>query len=162
MITCQHCSHQNPDSARFCEECGTELHDPRRAAQEADEIEAEFRLDQVRKARSAFLVVGALQLLAGALGAVMAPPGAAMFVLGAEVVVALVFFGLAWWCKAQPFAAAIVGLFIYGGLHLMAAVGDPSTIYKGIIVKVIVIVVLVRAVKAGIAHRQFVRSRGMG
>lgn len=162
MIACQQCNHQNSDSSRFCEGCGVALHDPRRAVREADEIEAEFRLDQVRKARSAFLVVGVLQLLAGVLGAVMAPPGAAMFVLGAEVVVAIVFFGLAWWCSKQPFAAAVVGLFVYAGLHTLAALGDPSSIYKGIIVKVIVIVVLVRAVKAGIAYRQFVRSRGMG
>jgi|SRR5690606_11986290 len=162
MIACSACDHQNPDGSSFCEGCGTELRDLRKAAQLADEVEAEFRLDQVKKARTAFLVVGALQVVGGLIAGAVAPVGQGTFVLVAELVVAAVFFGLAWWCSRQPFAAAIVGLFVFAGLHLTAAVLDPSSIYKGIIIKVIVIVVLVRAVKAGFAYREFVRSRGMG
>lgn len=161
MITCTGCQHHNPDGSSFCEGCGTELHDPRKLDHEADVIEAEFRLEQVKKARGAFLAVGALQIVGGLLGAAMAPAGFGGVILAAEVVVALLFFGLAWWCSRQPFAAAIVGLFLFAGLHLASAVVDPSSIYKGIIIKVIVIVVLVRAVKAGFAYREFVRSRGM-
>lgn len=162
MIACSACDHQNPDGSSFCEGCGTELRDLRKVAQIADEVEAEFRLDQVKKARTAFLVVGVLQVVGGLIAGAVAPVGQGTFVLIAELAVAAVFFGLAWWSSRQPFAAAIVGLFVFAGLHLTAAMLDPLSIYKGIIIKVIVIVVLVRAVKAGFAYREFVRSRGMG
>jgi hypothetical protein len=162
MIACSSCAHENPNGASFCEGCGAKLSDPRKAAIEADAVEAEFRLDQVKKARGAFLVVGVLQVVGGLIAGATAPTGDGAFYLVAELVVAAVFFGLAWWCSHQPFAAAIVGLFVFAGLHLTAALLDPSAIYKGIIVKVIVIVMLVRAIKAGFEYRQFVRSRGMG
>ncbi len=162
MLTCQRCTHQNPDASRFCEACGVTLHDPAVAEQHADEIEASFRLDQVKKARTAFIVVAVLQVVAGFLGSAMAGPDEAGLILVSELILATVFFGLAFWASKQPFAAAIVGLFLYAGLHLLAAIGDPSTIYKGIIIKVIVVGMLVRAIKAGFEYRQFVRSRGMG
>lgn len=162
MLACSSCDHQNPDGSSFCESCGTALNDPLEAAHQADAVEAEFRLDQVKKARTAFLVVGVLQVVGGLIAGATAPAGEGAFFLVAELVVAALFFGLAWWCSYQPFAAAIVGLFLFTGLHLTAAVLDPSSIYKGIIVKVIVIVMLVRAVKAGFEYREFVRGRGMG
>lgn len=162
MITCQECNHQNPDGSEFCEACGTKLRDPRKAAQEADAIEADFMLDQVKKARSAFLVVGVLAVLGGLLGFAIDEEGLGTFVLVIQLVLAGVFFGLAWWCSRQPFAAAVAGLAIFSGLHGLNAIVDPSTLYQGIIIKIIVIVVLVRAVQAGIKHREFVRSRGIG
>lgn len=162
MIQCTACRHDNPDGSGFCEGCGAALHDPKKAAREADEVEAEFMLDQAKKGRSAFFVIGSLQLLAAGIEATMVPDGLGVFALIAGVILAGLFFLLAWWCSRQPFIASIIGLFLFAGLHVLAAVNDPATIYKGIIVKGIVIMMLVRAVKAGFAHREFVRSRGMG
>ena len=161
MIECTACRHENLNGSGFCESCGAALADPRQAARAADEVEAEFMLDQAKKGRVALLVVGGLQTLAGVFEAVMADAGLELFVFAVNLGLAGVFFGLAWWCRWQPFAAAIVGLFLFAGLHLLNAIVDPSVILNGIIVKVIVITMLVRAVKAGLAHREFVRSRGM-
>lgn len=162
MFACPQCDHENPHASRFCEGCGSALQDPRAAEMEADSVEAEFHLDRVRKARGAFVLLGVLQLVAGGLSAMSAPDGMGTIFFAVEATLAAIFFGLAWWCTKQPFAAAMVGLILYGGLHLVATIVDPSTLFQGIVVKVIVIAILVRAVRAGITHRHFMRSRGMG
>ncbi len=48
-----------------------------------------------------------------------------------------------------PLAAAVVSLVLFLTLHLANAVLEPSSIYKGMIVKVLFIVVLVKAIQAG-------------
>lgn len=58
------------------------------------------------------------------------------------------------WAKKQPFPAAIVALILFGTLVLFGAVQDPESIYKGIVLKVIFIAVLVKAVQAGYEVRK--------
>ena len=46
------------------------------------------------------------------------------------------------------------------GLHGLDAIADPSTIFKGIIMKVVVIGMLIGAVRNGLNHREFQNERG--
>jgi len=149
----------NPLGSNFCEVCGTSMTEVAAAERMADEAEASVMLERVKKARTALIIVGAFQVL----GTVF------MFALGNtdEVTagimfgVAAVFFGLAWWASKNPFGAAVVGLVLFVTIHLGDAVLDPTAIYKGIIVKVIVVVILVKAIRDGLAYRAFQKSRGL-
>lgn len=159
MLTCPECSHANPRGTKFCEACGASVESVAEREREADEIEAAFLLEQVKKARTALLVVAVLQVIGTvAFAALQQVDGAATATMAS---IAVVFFGLAWWCKKNPFAASIVGLVVFVTVHLADAIVDPSAIVRGIIVKVIVIVVLVRAIGAGLKYRAFRRERGL-
>jgi hypothetical protein len=68
--------------------------------------------------------------------------GAAFGLCGAHVLLYL-------WAKKQPFPATLVALVLFGTLQLLNAVMDPSTIYKGIVLKIVFVMVLIKAVQAG-------------
>ncbi len=53
------------------------------------------------------------------------------------------------WAKKQPFPATIVALVLFVTLQLFFATQDPSSIYKGILIKIVFVSVLVKAVQAG-------------
>jgi hypothetical protein len=58
-----------------------------------------------------------------------------------------IFAALYVWARSNPYPACITGLCLYIAIHLLAAVGDPTSLYKGLIVKVIVIGVLVSSIR---------------
>ena len=160
MLSCAQCQHANARTLKFCESCGASLADVAAAERLADESEAEVMLLEVKKAQGAIGLVAILQVIIAvlflALGQIETTGMVVMLGIGA------VFGGLWVWCKSNPLAASIVALLVFASMHMAEAVVDPSTITNGIILKVIVTVVLVRAISAGLKHREFVRERGMG
>ncbi len=54
---------------------------------------------------------------------------------------------LGFWTKKKPYTAIICALTLYGLFILLNAFLDISTIYKGIIIKVIIIVTLVKGLR---------------
>jgi hypothetical protein len=72
--------------------------------------------------------------------------------------IAAMFLGLAFWAKRNPLPAAIVGLVLYITVHLLDALADPTAIARGVLIKVIIVVVLVRAISAGAKHRALARA----
>ena len=63
--------------------------------------------------------------------------------IGIIVGVALIFAGLALWTKKKPFAALLTALILYGSLLILDGIFEPSTIFRGIILKVGIIVSLI-------------------
>lgn len=160
MLTCSQCQRANVSSLKFCESCGASLADVAAAERMADESEAEVMLLEVKKAQGAIGIVAILQVVVGlvflALGKVDTTGVIVMVGIGG------VFGGLWVWCRTNPLAASIVGLLVFTSLHLTEAIIDPKTILSGIVIKIIVVVVLVKAIAAGLEHREFTRARGMG
>jgi hypothetical protein len=160
MLTCAQCQHANARSLKFCESCGASLADVAAAERMADESEAAVMLLEVKKAQGAIGIVAVLQVVVAlvylAMGTVDTTGVVVMVGIGG------VFGGLWVWCKTNPLAASIVGLLVFTSLHLTEAIIDPSTIKSGIFIKIFVVVVLVKAIAAGLKHREFVRERGMG
>ncbi|MEX1363162.1 MAG: zinc ribbon domain-containing protein [Nannocystaceae bacterium] len=159
MLRCPQCAQPNPLGSNFCEACGASMAEVAAAERLADEAEAEVMLERVRKARTALLIVAVFQVLGTVV--MLAIGNVDSMTAGAMGILAAVFFGLAWWAKGNPFAAAVVGLVLFLSVHLADAVIDPSQIYKGIIVKVIVVVILVKSIRDGLAYRSFRNSRGL-
>jgi peptidoglycan/LPS O-acetylase OafA/YrhL len=121
---------------------------------------------KMRKASGALLAVAILQTILGPVMLMMAKADAerkagagAVFEiqpLAYAIVfgVAAAFFALYVWSRVQPFAAAIVGLVLFISIWLMDVIADPTMIAKGILIKIIVIVVLVKAIQAGSEYRK--------
>ncbi|TAD92409.1 MAG: hypothetical protein EAY75_02705 [Bacteroidetes bacterium] len=64
-----------------------------------------------------------------------------------ELAVAAVFLGCAIWSYRNPTPAFVTALICYVLVHTVVAIDDPTTILRGIILKVCVIIGLVKACK---------------
>lgn len=172
-IVCPHCGAESAGGA-FCESCGKALPaampgGPRVVSADAAPTTTVGRRmvgDELtrtqKKASGALLAVGILQLILGGIlyAVVKNSPAAAEnaaeinLTLAVVIGVGLIYFALYFWAKRSPLPAAIVGLVLYLTLLLIDAVADPTSIARGIIIKIIIIVVLVRAIQAGLKHKQ--------
>ncbi|QQR86214.1 MAG: hypothetical protein IPJ76_16700 [Flavobacteriales bacterium] len=97
--------------------------------------------EQVRKARHALFVVAALNMIPYLIAG-----GAVLIVTG--LVISGIFLGLAFWTKHKPLPAIITALSLYGLLIVLAAIENPTSLFSGIILKVIVISALIYALRA--------------
>lgn len=76
------------------------------------------------------------------------------------LVVGAIYFGLWFWAKSAPFPAALTGLILFGSLWFGEILIDPSMIWRGILIKVIIVAVLVKAVQAGLEYRKLQAKAG--
>lgn len=177
--SCPHCGAANSPDGAFCESCGKALPTlttggPRvvptagyAASAAGRAIQSEELKAQAKKAAGALLAVAILQAVMGTLLVTVAGRRKDMAGLDLTLVyftvygVGVVFFALYLWARKNPFPAAIAGLVVYVTVHLLDAVADPSALTRGILVKVIVIVILVRAIQAGAKHRTLIRLEGL-
>jgi len=172
--TCPHCGAENELSAQFCASCGKAMavssSGPRvveggamagtSAGQRAQEKELQ------KKAKSASHALLAVAILATLAIAVVwmnvkdfwGQPevgGIAKAMMLAQVVMAVGYYGLWIWSRSNPLPAAIVGLVIFMSLIVanLIMIG-PQSLIHGIIVKFIIVAVLVKAIQAGMQHKQ--------
>ena len=62
-------------------------------------------------------------------------------------VVAAIYVGLGFWAGKKPYVALIVSLVLYCLLIVLGAINDPSTIAKGVIIKMAIIIALVKGIR---------------
>lgn len=161
VFNCPSCSHNNPSGTKFCESCGSAVIDPAIAERIGDEAEASMMLDEARKAKGGLLLIAVIGTIGGLVETLQAPEIDQMAVGLANFVIWGLFYALAFAANKRPLISAIGGLVIFLGLQVMIGIADPSALGKGIIVKIIFFAIIARAIKAGLAHRNFVRETGL-
>ena len=133
---------------QFCEKCG--------ADQEALSFERDkarlLQAGPLRAARSSLLWVGILTAL-GQIFAFAQSGGSDATGLIVGLGVAALYAGLWQWSKQQPLGATGAGLGIYVTLLVGTAVVAPATLAQGLIFKIVVLVLLIRGVRAGVILR---------
>ena len=72
-------------------------------------------------------------------------PRMLFFMLG----IAAVLTALSFWASVHPWAAALFGLAFYLGAHLLAAMANPASLTRGPLIKIVMLVLLIQAVRAG-------------
>ena len=134
----------SPDE-QFCQACGAN----RDVELQVSMLEA-MHLD---KARKWILGIGIWYLVSGlilvAIQADRLTPQARNLNLAVYGGLCLAHIGLWMWAKKAVFPAALVALVLFVTLQIASMALDPSNIYKGIVIKVIFVVILVKAVQAG-------------
>lgn len=102
----------------------------------------------IKKARTALFVTAFLVLLGEVLSVSMAGLEWTPLMIGVVAIEVGIFIALALWTKTKPYTATVVGLIVFI-LYWIAAIAlnGGEAAYKGIIVKVIIIVTLVQAIK---------------
>ena len=103
---------------------------------------------KIKSAQTSIFVVAGVQMVFGIIQALMNDGPEMYFSLGIMVFISLLFLGLGFWCKKKPLAAIVTALVIYASLLLLDAFFDPTTLYKGVIMKVFIIIYLVKGITA--------------
>lgn len=175
---CPHCGASVSPELAFCEQCGKALPTasdrPRiveGASFAATAVGQKLQADELRrKAKSssgALLAVAIFATLGCGLVYMVLQDafddpevgGAAKAMMAAQVVLTVAYYGLYIWSRTNPLPAAIIGLVVY--LSLMAVnaiIFGPQTLAEGIIVKVIIVVFLLKAIQAGVQHRELLHQ----
>jgi hypothetical protein len=124
---------------------------PATPEQETIFTEAEFTPGQydktIRQARTALFVVAAIQMIMAIYQAIVTEErmeSTISFVITAGV--SIVFFLLGMYSKKKPYTAIVSGLVLYGSLLLLDIIMEPASIFKGIIMKGLIIYYLARSV----------------
>jgi hypothetical protein len=162
---------------KYCMKCGANMAAPVR--QRLGNLSAKAHEKTLRSARNAIMVVAVLQLLftiwmcysfnsqVAALGPeegldaeVRQTIAQAWMQIYALFLVPVAFIGLWFWSKRNPFAATLTALIVFVTLHLVDAAVDPTALFRGILMKIIVVVLLVNGIKAGLAHRRMTAGDG--
>jgi hypothetical protein len=113
--------------------------------------ERELHLRAVRQARNTLFIVGAVSFLVE-MGFVFYyreqfDTTRIYITLGIDLVILFGFVCLGFWTKTKPYLAILCGLILYLLIQVIAAISDPSTLYKGLILKGIVIGLLISGLK---------------
>lgn len=69
-------------------------------------------------------------------------------VLIGGIIGSLIYFGFAKWSIKKPFPAILSGFFTYIVFNVIGAIADPSTIFQGIILKVVFISIFIYGIRA--------------
>ncbi len=156
MIKCSQCGMENAMIAQFCEGCRASFAAIQEQLRAADEEEADLLRRQAKKASSWMFAVAVLAVIGTVAPSISAGEEALIAALIGGSVIGALFMGLGFWARRNPLAASITGLVLLSVLWIADAVMDPRFIYRGIVIKVILVVVLVRAIRASLRHRQLV------
>jgi hypothetical protein len=171
---CIHCGQPNQAGSSFCEVCGKALPPAQRIEPRVimHEDLADTRLgqglqaDELRRkagvASKTLLAVTILQVVAGTLLGLIAPPEARAFAMIGMYVIAAIFLGLYLWARKSPFPAAIAGLVVFISLFVLDVVAEPEAAARGLLLRLIIIGCLINAIGAGARHRHLLKRMKQG
>lgn len=100
----------------------------------------------VRNARILLFVIAALQVIPIFMMPEL-PDLEKWITIGIYLLFAGIFAALAFWTKRKPYTAIITALSIYTGIIVLAAVFEPASIFQGWLIKIIVYVLLIVALR---------------
>lgn len=118
------------------------------------QIEIDGYKQGVKKARNTLFVIAGLVFLGEMITLAASGDGNFLETVIIALIEAGIFVALALWTENKPYTAIIIGIIIYLGLWLLTAIFDPSSIIKGIIVKIIILVYLFKALPDAKALQQ--------
>jgi hypothetical protein len=177
-MQCPHCRAENITESQYCHSCGMAISVGNQTAPRLIEKEdlaatgAGRRLQQEelwkmsRKASIALFIVAGMQIVVGIIvGAALlgnSSPGAdpeekrraAMIMTSILVGIGVIFLVLGFWARRSPLPASSLGLAFFVTIHTLDALADPSTLVRGWLIKLIVILMLINAINASLKHKQ--------
>ena len=105
---------------------------------------------ELRSARKWLLIVGILMFVVDMiiLNIGRFDPAVKNIAMLIDLGVLAIFVALWWFAKQKPRLCLGLGLAVFWGLQILNAIDDPSNLYKGIIIKVLFTVALVRGLKS--------------
>lgn len=124
--------------------------EPEKNTSPEDKLDDVFSMEgydkPVRYARVILFVLAAMQLIGIVTVPVTMEPQHTI-ATAVYIVFTIIFAALGFWTKRKPFSAIITAIIIYSLLIIVAAIEQPFSILRGWLVKIIIYVFLIAAIK---------------
>lgn len=153
--SCQHCTTVVASTETYCHKCGFPVkgteHQQKRFLidKELKEIYKDentgFDNDKVNTAQNIIFALAFLNVIGSIYYYVVTE---SPFVLMLSLFISLVYAILGFWAKQKPLPAILCCLVLYITLIILNGLFDPTTLLRGIIIKIIIIVYLIKGIKA--------------
>ena len=152
---CESCDSPVNEQDQFCTSCGFPLKGTDEAQNQFlsnrryKQHEARELARKTRNAQTTLFVLSGLFFVIGVIYYfIQGQNDMAFAALITNLILSAVFLALGGWSKNKPVAAIISGLVLFVLVQLISIVDDPVNIGKGIIVKIVVIVYLIKGLKS--------------
>lgn len=168
-IFCAACHQQTTTDFTFCNNCGYPLKGTEEEQQNfmtqltVNQIDLEEYHNKIKKGRNSLYYV-AVAFAVGTLLEIAQASDQSLKVamLIVCLIVCSIFVFLAIWSKRKPLAALVSGSALYGILIASSAIVDPLSLFKGIILKIIVIVCLINGIRAALDAEKMKKETHLG
>lgn len=154
---CSHCSAPIEVNQKFCTGCGypEEGTEKEKAVYHADMVLAHSKSKDapklIRQARNTLFFIAGITLLFGIYAFFVLEDSATLI---AAALMAVIYLVLGYWSQQKPLVALVLALLLYATNIVLSAILDPATIYKGIILKIIIIVFLAKGINSALHLRK--------
>ena len=165
---CRACGNAVNEYDQFCTSCGF----PLRGTDEEQNVfisARHFKKSQVqtlqRKIKNAqttlFVLAGLFSVVGVAYYFISGQNDLGFAVMITNLILAAVFLALGGWAKNKPVVALISGLVLFILVQLISIIEDPTNIVRGIIIKVLVIIYLVKGLQSAIEAEKIKKEHNL-
>ncbi len=154
--TCSQCNSEIEWEQKFCNDCGypeggtaqeqSGFH-ARQVMKKRGQAEA---TSQIRKGRNSLFVVAGIAFLSGIYYYFILEDSAVLIV---NTILSLCYLLLGFWSQKRPLVALILGLLVYLTTLVLNGLLEPETIYKGLLIKIFIIVYLSKGINSALQLR---------
>jgi hypothetical protein len=151
ISSCENCSATVPDSQKFCSQCSFPVNG-------TDSEKQSFRLhvssrkrflsdaeDKIKSSKYIMFGLAGIFLLVGLFVGFGADDFETMII---NIFCCLIYLVLGAWCSKNPFGATLTALIIYATIVVVNAFVEPTSLFSGIVLKVIIITALVKGIRS--------------
>ena len=118
------------------------------------QLEMQGHETSIRKARNTLFFAAALVFIGEMISIAQVPGGMTALPIAIALIEAGVFVALAFWTRTRPYSAIIAGIVILILYWALAVYVETENLYKGVLVRIVIIVFLARAAKDAKAWEQ--------
>lgn len=141
-MNCSHCGQEMDATATFCDHCGypengTDQQKSRFIGKMA--FNKSWNEDAKKKIKSAKNTLYVLSGVMAVFGFIQYTVHESIYALGIDFALSLVYLALAFWTDTKPLIAVLIGLLLYLTIIVINAIVDPTSLFQGIIWKVVII-----------------------
>ena len=165
---CSVCGNTVNAQDQFCTNCGLPLKGTEEeqkkflSARHFKQRQMHYLAKKIKNAQTTLFVLAGLFFVIGMLYYFIGGQNDLSFAaLIQSLILAAVFLALGGWAKSKPVVALISGLVLFVLVQLIAIFGDPTNIGKGIIIKILVIVFLVRGLQSAIEAEKIKKEHNL-
>lgn len=147
-LKCYCCYSVYKESDKFCGNCGYPFQASREEQKKfsinftSHNYDVKIVKDRIREARIILFVIAAVTFIQSLL---LLFNDADIMLFAVNLILVCVYVYLGFWAKKKAFAAILIGGLLYITFMLLSAFVDPSTIAKGLFLKIVFIAALIRA-----------------
>lgn len=154
---CSHCNLEMQWEQKYCNECGypeggtpqeqSGFH-ARQVMKKRGKAEASSR---IKKGRNILFIVAGISFLSGVYYYFKLDDSSVLIV---NTVLSLCYLSLGFWSQKKPLVALMLGLLVYLTTLVLTGLIEPETIYKGILLKIFILVYMFKGINSALQLRR--------